>query len=103
MTLRPATEKPAFYVYILRCHDQSLYTGYTCNIEKRLRAHNDGTGAKYTRSRRPVVLAAQWDAASKSLALRWEAGIKRLSRKQKESLLAHSGDCDFLQALLSDK
>ena len=103
MTAHSTPEETAFYVYILRCHDQSLYTGYTRNVEKRLSAHNAGTGAKYTRSRRPVALAAQWGAVSKSLALRWEAGIKRLSRKQKESLLAHSGDCDFLQALLSDK
>ena len=45
------------YTYILRCSDGSLYTGWTNDLEKRVRAHNEGRGAKYTKSRRPVVLA----------------------------------------------
>lgn len=96
-------EETAYYVYMLRCRDQSFYTGYTVDVAKRLCAHNAGTGAKYTRSRRPVSLAAQWQAPSKSLALQWEAGIKRLSRKQKEHLLAHAGDSDFLQKMIAPK
>ncbi len=72
-----------FYVYVVRCRDGSLYTGYTDDVDKRVRRHNDGAGAKYTRSRRPVKLAGKWAYSSKPEAMRAEAAFKRLSRSDK--------------------
>lgn len=77
----------AWYVYMLRCRDGSLYTGCTDDVERRLAVHSSGKGAKYTRSRLPVTLVYQEEAADKSAALRREAAIKRLTRVQKLVLL----------------
>ncbi len=77
-----------YYVYILRCADGTLYTGYTDDVERRLRVHNSGKGAKYTRSRRPVALAYAEEWPDKSAALKREAAIKRLSRAEKLALIA---------------
>lgn len=74
-------------VYILRCCDSSLYTGWTNDIEKRLFAHNSGCGAKYTRGRRPVTLVYLEELPDKSSALRREAAIKKMKRSQKEALI----------------
>ncbi len=80
------------YVYILECSDKTLYTGWTGNIEKRVREHNNGKyGAKYTKSRRPVKLVYVEACASLSDVLKREAQIKRLSRKEKLSLIRKSG------------
>lgn len=76
-----------YYVYIVRCRDNSLYTGYTTDVEKRVDTHNRGEGAKYTRSRLPVQLAGYWRCSDKSHALRTEAALKRLSHHGKEKLL----------------
>ena len=73
----------AWYVYMLRCGDGSLYTGCTDNVARRLAAHQSGKGAKYTRSRPPVSLAYQEELPDKPAALRREAAIKRLTRAQK--------------------
>lgn len=73
-------------VYILRCSDGTLYTGYTTDVEKRVARHNAGKGAKYTRARRPVALGFVWECADKSEALRLERKIKRRSRAEKLSL-----------------
>ena len=81
------TVKPSF-VYILECSDGSLYTGWTTNIEKRVACHNVGKGAKYTRSRRPVLLVWSRHVETKGAALRLEARIKKLSRAQKLRLVA---------------
>lgn len=78
-----------FFVYILRCGDDSLYTGYTNDVEKRLHAHTQGLGAKYTRSHLPVTLAGYWPCSSKREALQIEAAIKRLPRIKKEAFLLH--------------
>lgn len=78
----------SYYVYILKCNDETLYTGYTDNPERRLQVHNAGKGAKYTRSRLPVELVYQEVQPDKSAALRREAAIKRLSRAQKLALIA---------------
>ncbi|MDD6207187.1 MAG: GIY-YIG nuclease family protein [Clostridiales bacterium] len=75
------------YAYILRCSDGTLYTGWTNNLEKRLKAHNAGKGAKYTKSRRPVTLEYYEAFATKSEAMKREAQIKKLSRRQKEALI----------------
>lgn len=72
-----------FYVYVLRCKDGSLYTGYTNDVEMRLKLHNNGTAAKYTRSRLPVKLVAKWHYPNKNEALRAEINFKRLTRKEK--------------------
>ena len=72
-----------FYVYVLRCKDGSFYTGYTNDLEKRLRMHDDGKASKYTRSRLPVKIVAQWSFDSKSKAMRHEIMFKSLPRKEK--------------------
>ena len=77
------------YVYILRCIDGSLYTGWTTDLEHRLASHNEGTGAKYTRSRRPVELVYHEVYETRSEALKREAAIKRLSREKKLALIRH--------------
>lgn len=76
-----------WYVYILRCADDTLYTGITVDVLRRCDQHNAGTASRYTRSRLPVVLVYQEPQASHSLALKRELAIKGLSRHQKESLL----------------
>ncbi len=75
------------YTYILQCADGTLYTGWTNDLTKRVRAHNDGTGAKYTRARRPVKLVYSESYDSKEEAMRREAEIKRMSRGEKEKLI----------------
>lgn len=74
-------------VYILRCADGSLYTGITNNLPKRIEKHNNGTGAKYTRSHRPVKLVWQESADSKAMAQAREAEIKTFAKIIKESLI----------------
>lgn len=75
------------YVYILKCKDNSFYTGWTSDLSKRIQRHNLGLGAKYTRSRRPVELIYFETFENKSEALKREYQIKQLSRKQKEKLI----------------
>ncbi|MBQ8390303.1 MAG: pyridoxamine 5'-phosphate oxidase family protein [Oscillibacter sp.] len=81
-----------WYVYILRCADGTLYTGSTTDLQRRLRTHNSGKGAKYTRSRRPVEFAYWEQAADKSAAFRREAAIKALTRAEKLRLIQHKED-----------
>lgn len=71
------------YVYMLRCKDGSLYTGWTNNIEHRLEMHRAGKGAKYTRGRGPLELVYLEELSDKESALRREAAIKRLTRAEK--------------------
>lgn len=75
-------------VYILRCRDGSLYTGITNDLPRRLAAHAAGTGARYTRGRLPVALAYLEPQPSRSHALRREASLKKLSRRDKLRLAA---------------
>ena len=79
-------EKREHFVYILKCADGTLYTGYTTDPERRLRVHNSGKGAKYTRSRLPVELVHLEKFDDKIKAQKREYAIKRLSREQKISL-----------------
>lgn len=74
------------FVYILKCSDNTLYTGYATNVEKRCNAHNKGRGAKYTRCRLPVKVVYIKEFDTKSDALKREYAIKQLSRKEKEHL-----------------
>lgn len=76
------------YVYILRCADNTLYTGWTNNLEKRINNHNNGTGAKYTKARTPVELVYFEEYETKSEALKREYAIKQLSRKNKLELIS---------------
>lgn len=76
------------YVYILQCRDGSLYTGWTVDLEKRLLQHNQGSGAKYTRSRRPVSLVHWEEYATKEEALKREYRIKKLTRRKKLALIS---------------
>lgn len=75
------------YVYILKCKDNSFYTGWTTDLSKRIQRHNLELGAKYTRSRRPVELIYFETFENKSEALKREYQIKQLTRKQKEKLI----------------
>ena len=75
------------YVYILRCSDDSLYCGWTTDLEHRVAAHNNGSGAKYTRSRRPVVLVYTEQYEDKGAELSREWHIKRMSRNEKLELI----------------
>lgn len=78
------------YTYILECKDGSLYTGWTNDLEKRIKAHNDGKGAKYTKSKRPVKLAYYEEFETKKEAMSREYAIKRLNRAEKLLLIASS-------------
>lgn len=74
-------------VYILRCGDDTLYTGITNDLKNRLQSHNDKRGARYTRARLPVTLVYQEEASSRSQASRREAVIKKLTRSKKLELI----------------
>ena len=75
------------YCYILTCSDGSYYTGWTTDPERRLRQHNKGTGARYTRCRRPVELAYLEEYPDRGSAMRREIRIKHMGRKGKEKLV----------------
>ena len=80
-------QESANYTYILRCKDDSLYTGWTNNLEKRIQNHNAGKGAKYTKTRRPVKLVYYEEHETKNEAMSREYAIKQLTRKEKENLI----------------
>lgn len=86
----PTVSQSAWTVYILRCIDKSLYTGITTDTERRLNEHNlcNKKGARYTRHKRPVVLVYTEGYDSRSEACKREAAIKRLTKAQKEALIA---------------
>lgn len=75
------------FTYLVQCADGSLYCGWTNNLEKRMKAHNEGHGAKYTRSRRPVTLVYYEMFSTKQEAMRREWEIKQLGRKEKLDLI----------------
>lgn len=81
------TQHPVWWVYILRCRDGTLYTGITDDVERRLKAHNSGKGAKYTRGRGPVEMVYREQHLNKSAALKREIAIKKLSREEKLTLI----------------
>ncbi len=78
----------SYYVYVVMCADDTLYTGLATDIERRIRVHNDGKGAKYTRSRLPVNLVYSERFDTKSEALKREYEIKKWSRTEKDALIA---------------
>lgn len=81
-------EEAKHYVYVLRCAGGSLYTGWTTHLEERVKAHNEGRGAKYTRSHKPVALVYYECFSEKSEALRRECAIKSMNRQEKEKLIS---------------
>lgn len=89
------------YVYILECADGTLYTGWTNDLTARLAAHNSGRGAKYTRGRGPVKLAFSEMFSDRSEALGYEAALKKLSRTEKQNLIAgrRTADGEYLTVL----
>ena len=82
-----ASTRANYFVYIVRCRDGSLYTGTAKDLESRIAKHNKGTGAKYTRSRRPVSLVYFETVEGRGAGLRREAQIKKLSREEKLTLM----------------
>ena len=75
------------FVYIVRCADGTLYTGWTTDVVRRVAQHNAGRGARYTRTHRPVVLVYHEEAPDRSAAMRRELAIKKLDRERKERLV----------------
>lgn len=75
------------YTYIVKCSDGTFYTGWTNDLTRRMEAHNQGRGAKYTKARRPVILIYYEAFETKEEAMKREYEIKRLSRKEKEELI----------------
>lgn len=80
------------YTYMVRCRDGTFYTGWTNDLDKRIKDHNEGKGAKYTRSRRPVTLVYWEEFMTKEEAMRREWAIKHMSRAEKLKLL-EAGSC----------
>ncbi|MEN8200895.1 MAG: GIY-YIG nuclease family protein [Thermodesulfobacteriota bacterium] len=88
-----SSKNPSWFVYLLRCSDQTLYTGITIDLKRRLHEHNHtGKGAKYTRARRPVTLIYSEQQESRSAAARREYQLKALSREEKERLVKKNSD-----------
>lgn len=77
----------SYWVYILRCQDNTLYTGSSDDVERRVATHNSGKGAKYTRGRKPVMLVYREECADLTAALKREFAIKRLTRAEKLKLI----------------
>ena len=86
------------YTYVLRCADDTLYCGWTNDLDKRLKAHNAGRGAKYTKSRRPVALSYYEAFETKGEAMKREYAIKHMTRRQKEMLIQGNRACAGLRA-----
>lgn len=86
MSGMPAEPTAAWYVYIVRCADDTLYTGIARDLARRIAQHNAGNGAAYTRGRRPVTLVHREAATDRGSALRREAAIKRLPPAAKRAL-----------------
>jgi putative endonuclease len=80
----------AWFVYVVRCRDGTLYTGISRDVAARVAKHNDGKGARYTRGRRPVALLHTERKSSQGAALRREAAIKAMPRKDKMALIGGS-------------
>ena len=90
------------YAYLLLCADGSLYAGWTNDLRRRLRAHNEGTGAKYTRARRPVRLVYAEAFDTKEEAQKRECQIKKLRHKQRISLVTSGQENLEMSTLVND-
>ena len=76
-----------YYTYMIRCEDNSIYTGMTNNIDDRFSKHIEGDGAKYTKSHKPEKIEMVWRSKDKSLACKLEYQLKQLTKKQKEDII----------------
>ena len=90
----------SWLLYVLRCSDQSLYCGITNDLPRRLRQHDQGKGARYTRGRGPVLLIKSWKATDHSAALKAERAFKKLTRQAKELKLKSRAKSDPVSRLL---
>ena len=88
---KPAVSR-GYWVYLLECADKTLYTGWTVEPHARLRAHNSGQGAKYTRTRLPVRMVYLESCPDRRTAMQREAAIKQLTRAQKKRLIAKGSE-----------
>lgn len=88
MTQVPPKDEANYFVYVVRCSDDSLYTGYTSNIDRRLSEHNRGEASKYTRARTPVHLQYYEGFNDRGDAMSREHEIKQLSKQEKEELVS---------------
>lgn len=89
-----------YYTYIIRCEYNSLYTGMTNYLEKRINEHISKNGAKYTKSHKVTKLEIAWRSKSKSLACKLEYQIKNLTKQQKENLIAGEGLSTYLSGVV---
>ena len=87
---RVGGQRSAVFVYIVECADQTLYTGWTTDVERRLKAHNAGRGARYTQRRNPVRLVYIEEVPDRRAALKRELQIKRMSRSEKLNLISQT-------------
>ena len=85
---KPKMPPRTWCIYVMRCADDTLYCGITNDLERRLKQHNAGTGARYTRVRLPVILEGSWGVKNRSEALKGEFAFKKLNRMRKEQFLA---------------
>jgi putative endonuclease len=85
---KPKVPPRTWCIYVMRCADDTLYCGITNDLERRLKQHNAGTGARYTRVRLPVILEGSWGVKNRSEALKGEFAFKKLNRMRKEQFLA---------------
>lgn len=88
----------SYWVYILLCENNCYYTGYTNDLDKRYQLHLNGSASKYTRSFKPIRIAQSWEVAGKSIAMQTECYIKKLSRVEKEKLIAKPALLEIKQA-----
>lgn len=91
--------RPKHYVYVVKCADETLYTGYAVDVQARLEAHNAGNGAKYTKARLPVELLASACYYTKQRAMSAEYRFKQLSRSEKENLISMADPMSFKEVL----
>jgi len=89
-----------YWVYILQCENNSYYTGYTTDLTKRYKAHLNGNASKYTRSFKPITIVQSWKITNKSMAMKLENRIKKLSRQNKEKIIANR---DLLHTYFNEK
>lgn len=88
-TTEPAAHKVSWFLYLIRCHDNCLYTGISTDVGRRLSQHRGGKGAKYLRGKGPLKLVFQLQMESHSMALKAELLVKKCSRQEKEEIILH--------------
>jgi putative endonuclease len=89
-----------YWIYILHCENNSYYTGFTTNLTRRYADHVAGTASKYTRTFKPLQLSQAWEIENKSLALKLEYYIKKLSHSQKKDLIENPKKITILQKFI---